>query len=43
MCGISGAIDLNFNINESHFERMLNALAHRGPDDKGIFYKKPVI
>jgi len=41
MCGILGAV--NYNINESHFEKMLDALAHRGPDDTGIFYKKPVI
>lgn len=43
MCGILGAVDLTSNINKSHFENMLDILAHRGPDDKGIFYKKPVI
>ena len=41
MCGILGVID--FNIKESRFEKILDILAHRGPDDKGIFCKNPII
>ena len=36
MCGILGAV--NYNINESHFEKMLNTLAHRGPDEIYNFF-----
>jgi len=39
MCGINGILhlDANQSINESNLIRMRDSLAHRGPDDQGIF------
>jgi asparagine synthase (glutamine-hydrolysing) len=39
MCGINGILhlDVNQSINESNLIRMRDSLAHRGPDDQGIF------
>lgn len=38
MCGINGIINLSGNGNYSEaIRRMNNALAHRGPDDEGVF------
>ncbi|MDA8387054.1 MAG: asparagine synthase (glutamine-hydrolyzing) [Nitrospiraceae bacterium] len=42
MCGIAGYIDFGENnfLNEAALLRMTNALAHRGPDDEGIWLDK---
>lgn len=39
MCGITGVISFNKNkiIRESQLSRMTDAIAHRGPDDRGIY------
>ncbi len=37
MCGIAGYINNKEEVNEALFTAMLNTLAHRGPDDAGIF------
>ena len=38
MCGIAGIINLDQNrIDESIISSMTDAIAHRGPDGKGIF------
>ncbi|MES2690358.1 MAG: asparagine synthase (glutamine-hydrolyzing) [Bacteroidota bacterium] len=37
MCGIAGHISLDKTINRALFLTMLDTLAHRGPDDSGIF------
>src|SRR6202044_2079003 len=44
MCGICGAIGLDPKINgEAIARRMLAAIVHRGPDEKGIFIAPPVV
>ena len=40
MCGILGIIDKNNSIDRNIFEKALNLLKHRGPDNKGIFHDK---
>ena len=43
MCGISGLVDFNGNqIDENVISSMTNILAHRGPDDSGIYCKSNV-
>lgn len=37
MCGIAGQISLDKSINSALFLTMLDTLAHRGPDDSGVF------
>ena len=37
MCGITGIWDFKDKISPEVLERMTNVLAHRGPDDAGIF------
>lgn len=37
MCGICGKISLNSEIDESLMRKMARALAHRGPDDEGVY------
>ena len=39
MCGIAGTLDLEPGLAgaESLVARMTDALAHRGPDDEGLF------
>lgn len=37
MCGICGKISLNSEIDESLMHRMARVLAHRGPDDEGVY------
>ncbi len=39
MCGILGSISNTFSFSKSS----LDCLAHRGPDDEGIFFEKPVM
>ncbi|HLT82126.1 MAG TPA: asparagine synthase (glutamine-hydrolyzing) [Cyclobacteriaceae bacterium] len=35
MCGIAGFIDFSNKLDQQHLVQMRDALAHRGPDDKG--------
>ncbi len=44
MCGIVGIIRLNPNdsVDSVRLQRMRDALAHRGPDDKGLWSEGPV-
>jgi asparagine synthetase B (glutamine-hydrolysing) len=37
MCGIGGFYNLKLNTDSLHF--MQDAMAHRGPDDRGIFFR----
>jgi len=37
MCGIVGEVSQGI-INRERFEQMVNALQHRGPDDKGVYF-----
>ncbi len=39
MCGICGKISLNGAISEDLIRRMCGVLAHRGPDDEGIYVR----
>lgn len=38
MCGIAGVIDSRNNINKEKFEKMVDIISHRGPDDRGTFF-----
>lgn len=40
MCGISGYVNLEDGIPSAVIETMNNSLAHRGPDDSGIFISR---
>jgi asparagine synthase (glutamine-hydrolysing) len=42
MCGIAGILTTGFQQNslETYIQRMQVALAHRGPDDRGIYFSK---
>ncbi len=44
MCGISGFIDPQLNIDEAHntLEAMLQSIAHRGPDARGMRFEMPL-
>jgi asparagine synthase (glutamine-hydrolysing) len=43
MCGIAGILNLNgAPVSEGVLERMCDVMAHRGPDDKGVFVSGPV-
>jgi asparagine synthase (glutamine-hydrolysing) len=42
MCGITGAVGEIARVREHH-ARMLNALAHRGPDDEGVYEAPGVV
>ena len=38
MCGITGIFNLNEQpVSYSQLEKMMDILAHRGPDDRGVF------
>ena len=37
MCGIAGIISKN-PINRDKFEKMVDLVSYRGPDDRGTFY-----
>lgn len=39
MCGIAGCVDHNGKVNTEKFEKMVDVIAYRGPDDRGIFYE----
>lgn len=40
MCGFAGYLSLNGTIDENLLTRMSQALAHRGPDDSGLWFDK---
>jgi len=45
MCGIAGVVDINqqnLNIREGVLRRVAQSIAHRGPDDEGIYMEGPV-
>ena len=37
MCGISGIISKNTDLDDPRVQRMLDAIRHRGPDDQGLW------
>src|SRR3989338_1267169 len=37
MCGICGKISINSTVDEALIKRMCSVLAHRGPDDEGVY------
>ena len=40
MCGIVGFIDFNKKLGPSDLKRMVQIIAHRGPDDSGLFFSE---
>lgn len=42
MCGISGCIMKNSMVEKERFERMVDIIEHRGPDDRGTYYNQTV-
>jgi asparagine synthase (glutamine-hydrolysing) len=44
MCGIAGFIDPQLNLTKSHptLDKMLQAIAHRGPDSRGTYFEGPL-
>lgn len=38
MCGIAGYYNVNKKINQEKFEKMVDIIEHRGPDDRGTYY-----
>lgn len=39
MCGIAGCLKYSGKINHNRFEKMVDIVEHRGPDDRGSFYE----
>lgn len=39
MCGIAGYYNFNKEINKEQFEKMVDIIEHRGPDDRGTYYQ----
>lgn len=39
MCGIAGCITNTLELNRDKFEKMVDIIAYRGPDDRGTFYE----
>ena len=37
MCGICGKISINVNVTEELIRKMCGTLAHRRPDDEGVW------
>jgi asparagine synthase (glutamine-hydrolysing) len=37
MCGIAGVLGRGADVSDEHVERMIAALGHRGPDDRGVW------
>ncbi len=42
MCGIAGCISRNKTTDKEKFERMVDIIRHRGPDDRGTFYENEI-
>jgi asparagine synthase (glutamine-hydrolysing) len=40
MCGIAGVVDTSGNLKDVLLEKMSEAIKHRGPDDKGIYFDR---
>lgn len=40
MCGIAGYYSFNGCVNKERFEKMVDIIEHRGPDDRGTYYKE---
>ena len=38
MCGIAGYINFDKIINKERFDKMVDIIEHRGPDDRGTYY-----
>lgn len=38
MCGIAGYVEKKVKVNKEKFEQMVDLIAYRGPDDRGILY-----
>ena len=38
MCGIAGYINFDKKINKERFDKMVDIIEHRGPDDRGTYY-----
>ena len=41
MCGIAGCITKG-EINRKKFDRMVDIVEHRGPDDRGVYFEGSV-
>lgn len=39
MCGIAGYYNFNNQIDKDRFEEMVDIIEHRGPDDRGTYYR----
>ncbi|MCL4192612.1 MAG: asparagine synthetase B, partial [Thermoguttaceae bacterium] len=45
MCGIAGLLDyrrVGYQVEPGAFDRMVDSLAHRGPDGRGVWHDGPV-
>lgn len=42
MCGICGMFSKNNKIDQKKFEHMVDLVAYRGPDDRGVYYDKNI-
>lgn len=38
MCGIAGYLSKDRIVEKSRFEKMVDIISHRGPDDRGVYY-----
>ena len=43
MCGILGWLGANVSNNLSNFNKALDLLNHRGPDDRGVWQNKDIL
>lgn len=39
MCGIAGCLKMKGEIDHAKFDKMIDIIEHRGPDDRGAFYE----
>ena len=39
MCGIAGCFSFEGNVDKKQFEKMVDIIEHRGPDDRGTYYE----
>ena len=42
MCGIAGELSFSKPVDAGNIKRMMNAIAHRGPDDEGLFCEESI-
>ena len=38
MCGIAGYCSFKEDVNRERFEKMVDIIEHRGPNDRGTYY-----